>query len=171
MQYFCRKKPQKMPPPDKHSNFDPFQTLRRDRDRWAQLAMEQAEYIRLLEQQVITLKKQLEMKDKRTPTQAPVINVAGNFIDIHDNEHCNIYATEPKQDENKPAETPYLPPLPPKGDYNAVREYIAERKKYDEEFRIYWDSHNLKQNCTYLTTEFGWIVDDHSLGTNLNRHR
>ena len=66
---------------------------------------------------------------------------------------------------------PYQPPIPKENDYNAVREYIAERKKYDEAFRIYWDSHNLKQNCVYLTREFGWIVDDHSLGTNLNRHR
>lgn len=68
-------------------------------------------------------------------------------------------------------EAPYQPPIPKENDYNAVREYIAERKKYDEAFRIYWDSHNLKQNCVYLTREFGWIVDDHSLGTNLNRHR
>ena len=53
-----------MPPPYTHSLDDPFESLRRDRDRWAQLAMDQAEYIRQLEQQVINLKTQLEMKDK-----------------------------------------------------------------------------------------------------------
>ena len=74
--------------------------------------------------------------------------------------------------KNKPAKNTYQPPIPKEGEgYNAVREYIAERKKYDETFRIYWDGHNLKQNCEFLTKEFGWIVDDHSLGTNINRHR
>ena len=110
------------------------------------------------------------MKNK-SQHQTPVINVAGNYIDIHDNEHCNIYATEPKEDESKTPNDSYQPPIPKENDYNAVREYIAERKKYDEDFRVYWDRHNLKQNCVYLTRELGWIVDDHSLGTNLNRHR
>lgn len=41
-----------MIPPDKHSTFDPMEALRRDRDRWAQTAMEQAEYIRQLEQRL-----------------------------------------------------------------------------------------------------------------------
>ena len=111
------------------------------------------------------------MKEER---QAPVIHVAGNYIDIHDNNHCNIYATEPPkpldevETEKKQA---YTPPIPKEGDYNGVREYIEERKKYDEKFRIAWDSHNLKQNCDMLTRELGWLVDDHSLGTNINRHR
>ena len=129
------------------------------------------QHVTELEKEIITLKTQLEMKNKKTSHQAPVINVAGNFIDIHDNEHCNIYATEPKTEENNVPKDTYQPPVPKENDYNAVREYIAERKKYDEDFRIYWDSHNLKQNSAYLTREFGWIVDDHSLGTNLNRHR
>ena len=47
-------------PPDQHSTFDPMDALRRDRDSWAQRAMEQAEYIRQLEQQVITLQNQLQ---------------------------------------------------------------------------------------------------------------
>ena len=90
---------------------------------------------------------------------------------------CNVtinngQTTVQQPEEVTPEEAkPYQPPIPKESDYNAVREYIAERKKYDEAFRIYWDSHNLKQNCVYLTQEFGWIVDDHSLGTNLNRHR
>ena len=103
-------------------------------------------------------------------------HIAGNYIaeqhiDIHDNTNCRIYATESPKAERVETEETYLPPIPNQGDYNAVREYIAERKKYDESFKIYCDSHNLKQLCDYLTREFGWVVDDHSLGTNLNRHR
>lgn len=74
-------------------------------------------------------------------------------------------------DSKKDQATPYTPPIPREGDYNGVRLYIEERKKYDEHFRIAWDSHNLKQNCDLLTRELGWLVDDHSLGTNINRHR
>ena len=46
-----------MPLPDQHSTFDPLEALRRDRDRWAQLAMDQAEYIRQLEERLQTLTK------------------------------------------------------------------------------------------------------------------
>ena len=46
-----------MPLPDQHSNFDPLEALRRDRDRWAQLAMDQAEYIRQLEERIQVLTK------------------------------------------------------------------------------------------------------------------
>lgn len=40
-----------MKPPDNHST-DLLDALRRDRDRWAQMAMEQAEYIRQLEERL-----------------------------------------------------------------------------------------------------------------------
>ena len=46
-----------MPLPDQHSNFEPLEALRRDRDRWAQLAMDQAEYIRQLEKRIQALTK------------------------------------------------------------------------------------------------------------------
>ena len=46
-----------MPQPDQHSNFDPLEALRRDRDRWAQMAMDQAEYIRQLEERIQVLTK------------------------------------------------------------------------------------------------------------------
>ena len=73
--------------------------------------------------------------------------------------------------EDSKKEHAYTPPIPKENDYNAVREYIAERKKYDPEFRQNWDKNTLKQNCVFLTKEFGWLVDEHSLGANLNRHR
>lgn len=46
-----------MPLLDQHSNFDPLEALRRDRDRWAQMAMDQAEYIRQLEERIQVLTK------------------------------------------------------------------------------------------------------------------
>jgi 50S ribosomal subunit-associated GTPase HflX len=46
-----------MPLPDQHSNFDPLEALRRDRDRWAQMAMDQAKYIRQLEERIQVLTK------------------------------------------------------------------------------------------------------------------
>lgn len=112
----------------------------------------------------------------------------GTYNDIHDNPHSTIYATTPHDDskkeqvdceDNQPIsedinskkEHAHATPIPKENDYNGVREYIAERKKYDPQFRLYWESHSLKQNCTNLTKEFGWIVDEHSLGANLNRHR
>ena len=53
-----------MPPPETHRIFDPWEALRRDRDRWAQLAMDQAEYIRLLEQEMQSYKNQLQTLTK-----------------------------------------------------------------------------------------------------------
>ena len=76
-----------------------------------------------------------------------------------------------KEPECSKKEHAYAPPIPKENDYNAVREYITERKKYDPEFRQNWENRTLKQNCISLSEEFGWIVDEHSLGANLNRHR
>lgn len=63
-----------------------------------------------------------------------------------------------------------IPPIPPKNNYNEVRRYIEERKKNDQHFKYYCETHNRKELCEYLSKEFGWIVDDHSLGANINRH-
>lgn len=52
-----------MPLPDQHSNFDPLEALRRDRDRWAQMAMDQAEYIRQLEERIQVLAEAKEESD------------------------------------------------------------------------------------------------------------
>jgi len=61
--------------------------------------------------------------------------------------------------------------IPQKGKYNQVREYIKDRKKGDPEFKEYCQNHSLREICAYLTDEFGWDVDEHSLGANLNRNR
>ena len=62
-------------------------------------------------------------------------------------------------------------PIPEEGKYSKVREYIAERKRFDEEFKNYCLTHSLRDLCTRLTKEFGWFVDENSLQRNLNRNR
>ena len=69
-----------------------------------------------------------------------------------------------------PKEEPYIPPVPREGDYNGVRLYIEERKRYDEQFKDFCMHHNRKELCTLLTKEFGWFVDDKSLGKNISRN-
>lgn len=112
--------PQRMSPPDTHSPYDPFDALRRDRDRWAQTAMEQAQYIRQLEEQVQLMNERInELMNERIKTQSKtmetseaktIINNYGTYIaeqhnDIHDNHNCPIYAC-PTNDEA------YSQPLP-----------------------------------------------------------
>ena len=146
-----------MPPPDSHRIFDPWEALRRDRDRWAQLAMDQAEYIRQLEQQVKYYKTQLKMKDMNQQSAAPVINVAGDYIanqhneyhnDVHDNNNCPIYLT-PTKDEA------YSQPLPKRRgdtDQRTKRLFMTDgaedMQRTEEEcnrFRNYLTDHHLGQ--------------------------
>lgn len=61
-------------------------------------------------------------------------------------------------------------PIPRKGKYNEVRLYIEKRQKEDSEFKYFCKTHNRKELCEYLSPIFGWVVDDHALGTNINRH-
>ena len=79
----------------------------------------------------------------------------------------NSDITTPKE---SPKEKPYTPPIPREGDYNGVRLYIEERKRYDESFKDYCSHHNRKELCILLTKEFGWFVDDKSLGKNISRN-
>ncbi len=82
---------------------------------------------------------------------------------------------EPEPAEPEPQPEPKSPKdiwgIPQKGKYNQVREYMKARKKGDPEFRKYCQNHSLREICAYLTDEFGWDVDEHSLGANLNRNR
>ena len=55
--------------------------------------------------------------------------------------------------------------------YNAVREYIEQRKEIDPVFKKYCLSHSRKQICARLSEEFGWDVDEHSLGVNEGRNK
>ena len=71
--------------------------------------------------------------------------------------------------QHNQAETCDLP-IPQKGKYNEVRMYIEQRKENDQDFKHFCKTHNRKELCRFLSTIFGWVVDDHALGTNINRH-
>ena len=79
----------------------------------------------------------------------------------------------PEQPEQSEPETQVVDilPLPQKGKYSHVREYIKERSRFDAEFKTFVNERSLRDLCTRLSKEFGWFVDEHSLGSNLNRHR
>lgn len=59
---------------------------------------------------------------------------------------------------------------PAEGDYNAVREYVDDRKERDSVFKHYCAVHSRKELCDRLTDVFGWAVDVKSYGRNLQRH-
>lgn len=60
---------------------------------------------------------------------------------------------------------------PKENDYNAVREYIEARKEQDSVFKTFCKSHTRKQVCDFLSLEFGWQVQSHQLGVNVNRNQ
>jgi len=84
---------------------------------------------------------------------------------------ANVEEITPVEETAPKKEQAYTPPIPREGDYNGVRMYIEERKKYDEQFKDFCLRHNRKELCFLLTKEFGWFVDDKSLGKNISRNR
>lgn len=94
-------------------------------------------------------------------------------IGTQNNQNCtinNFFVAPPASPQDTDGAPVYIPPIPHKNNYNDVRQYIIERKKYDPDFKYFCDSHNRKQLSNYLSKEFGWIVDDNSLGKSINRH-
>ena len=79
-------------------------------------------------------------------------------------------APEPEPEEAEVAEE-RDEAYPREGKYSDVRRYIEERKRHDEEFKSYCQTHTLRDLCGRLSREFGWFVDDKSLGRNINRNR
>lgn len=61
-------------------------------------------------------------------------------------------------------------PIPQKGKYSEVRKYIEERKRSDEEFKQFCQYNSRRTLCERLSKEFGWFVDEHSLGVNISRN-
>ena len=177
-----------MPPPDSHRIFDLWEALRRDRDRWEQLAMDQAEYIRQLEQEVINLKTQLKMKNKNQQKPNITIENHGNLTviaeqnnDVHDNTNCPIYLTPTKDEGVKELksesvseaglEAEQILGIPHEGKYSEVRQYIEERCRFDEEFKQFVANNTRVALCQRLSKEFRWTVDHYALGRNINRKR
>lgn len=60
--------------------------------------------------------------------------------------------------------------IPAERDYKAVRIYIEERIRFDDEFRQFYNDATRVDLCQRLTNEFGWDVDPDNLGRNINRH-
>lgn len=76
-----------------------------------------------------------------------------------------------KKDQAKEEKENFSLTIPQEGKYSEVRKYLDERKKFDAEFKEFCNSHSLRDLCARLSKEFGWFVDEHSLGANLNRNR
>ena len=76
-----------------------------------------------------------------------------------------------KQEVSELKQTEAVLPIPRERKYSEVRRYIEERKRFDEEFKNFCINRSLRDLCNRLTKEFGWFVDEHSLGANLNRNR
>ena len=114
-----------------------------------------------LREQITTMKKE--------STPQTVINVAGNYIaeqniDIHDNTHCTIYATEaPQATQEKPqTETEKAALLPQEGDYQAVVKWLQLEKEKGEDYYAQ-AQFNRSRMCRQLSNIFGWIVNENSL--------
>ena len=127
--------------------------------------------IKELQSTIETMKQNLNQYEMKEPTQ--VVNhyhgpyIANNYV--QDGGHQilsaeNVYWNAQAEPQIGSAAKPNP------GDYNAVRVYIEERKQQDEPFKKYCNEHTRKQLCERLSEEFGWLVDDHSLGVNINRN-
>lgn len=92
------------------------------------------------------------------------------FALILEREKIALAATQKVQEAPQSVPNTYRPAIPRKGDYNGVREYVEERKKYDEIFKQYCLNHSRKELCQRLSDEFGWMVDDNSYGKNISRN-
>ena len=105
------------------------------------------------------------------------------FINNHNGpiyHECNVTINQGQEPKVESREEPTAPndarcadilPIPGERKYSEVRHYIEERKRFDEEFKTFCANHSLRDLCVRLTKEFGWFVDEHSLGANLNRNR
>lgn len=128
-----------------------------------------------LQTQIIDLQYTITTMEKEKP-QTIVYNY-GTFNDIHDNPYSTIYTTAPDKvptdttEHADPQPSKDILPIPAEGKYTEVRNYIKERCRFDEEFKTFFQERSLRELCDRLTKEFGWFVDEHSLGANLNRHR
>ena len=96
------------------------------------------------------------------------IRLMSAFMSDKNVEDITPESTSAPASDNAPKD---ILPIPKEGKYTKVREYIKERSRYDEEFKNFVKEKSLRELCARLTKEFGWFVDEHSLGSNLNRHR
>lgn len=117
-----------------------------------------------LREQIATMKKE--------STPQTVINVAGNYIaeqniDIHDNTHCTIYATEAPQATQEKGE-PKAYSLPQKGKYDQLVKWLEQEKQNGKDY--YAEANfNRSQLCRNLLKIIGWEPNQDSLRKALNK--
>ena len=117
-----------------------------------------------LREQIATMKKE--------STPQTVINVAGNYIaeqniDIHDNTHCTIYATEAPEATQEKGE-PKAYSLPQKGKYDQLVKWLEQEKQNGKDH--YAEANfNRSQLCRNLLKIIGWEPNQDSLRKALNK--
>ena len=112
-----------------------------------------------LREQIATMKKE--------STPQTVIKVAGNYIDIHDNTHCTIYATEAPQATQEKGE-PKAYSLPQKGKYDQLVKWLEQEKQNGKDH--YAEANfNRSQLCRNLLKIIGWEPNQDSLRKALNK--
>ena len=125
----------------------------------------------LLKLQNKQLKEQIATMKKESTPQT-VINVAGNYIaeqniDIHDNTHCTIYATEAPQATQEKGE-PKAYSLPQKGKYDQLVKWLEQEKENGKDH--YAEANfNRSQLCRNLLKIIGWEPNQDSLRKALNK--
>ena len=173
---------------DQNTKFDAWDALRQDRDGWRQRAMDQADYIQYLEQQLSTLQQQLQMKEQQDNQK--IVNqfygpyIKENHVEPGANQILsaeNVYLPGAEKVSIDSAESSTAPSqsvsaesilgIPAERDYKAVRIYIEERSRFDQEFKTFCSNHSRVAICQRLSEEFGWLVDPYGLGRNINRER
>ena len=120
----------------------------------------------LLKLQNKQLKEQIATMKKESTPQT-VIKVAGNYIDIHDNTHCTIYATEAPEATQEKGE-PKAYSLPQKGKYDQLVKWLEQEKQNGKDH--YAEANfNRSQLCRNLLKIIGWEPNQDSLRKALNK--
>ena len=104
-------------------------------------------------------------------------HIHGDYITFVGNERSqgslNDAVVQPNDEPAAPndARCADILPIPAEGNYTAVRKYIEERVRFDEEFRTFVSNKSRVALCQRLSGVFGWTVDHYALGRNINRNR
>ena len=144
--------------------------------------------------EIITLKKQLQMKEQQDDQKAVYqfygpyikenhVEAGGNQILSAENvylpgaekvsidEASSLSKPESSTSPSQSVSAESILGIPAERDYNAVRIYIEERSRFDPEFKTFCDANSRVTICERLSKEFGWTVDPYGLGRNINRKR
>ena len=128
--------------------------------------------------QQLTLEKQELQKQIETMSKTKSVHIGYNVEQMTINmsggtlvQHADlVQAGGEVTVQNAEREETYIS-IPAPGKYSDVRRYIEQRKLNEPDFKTYCDTHSRTELCQRLSKEFGWVVDDHSLGRNINRNR